>query len=339
MATDNGARFIAEQLASLVGQEVMPFELVVCDDGSSDGTPEIVEAFAATAPFPVRVYRNERNLGYGDNFFKAARLCTGDWIAFCDQDDVWLPSRIGDARAAILSNPGIVLVLQNAFLCGEDLSHKGTLFPNILRPRRYSAFSQPGFWVWEGFMQTVDKAIFLEIDTVNRSPSYSHQGQSIVHDTWACLIANLRGGFVVLPGAAALYRRHQGSVSGSHAQRSAAALISNSLPVGSDYYAFRARSAVGTAEYLERQGASPKVSGGANFIKASERFRVLAEVYDLRADLYSAPSLPSRLLTFLRLSAKGGYIGPGIIALGWKSGAKDFAYSLGLFGILRRVRG
>lgn len=43
MATYNGARFIAEQLASLATQEVLPYELVVCDDGSTDGTPEIVE--------------------------------------------------------------------------------------------------------------------------------------------------------------------------------------------------------------------------------------------------------------------------------------------------------
>lgn len=339
MATYNGARFIAEQLRSIAGQDVLPFELVVCDDGSSDGTPEIVEQFAASAPFPVRLYRNERNLGYGDNFFKAALLCTGDWVAFCDQDDVWLPNRIGDASAAILSHPGIVLVLQNAYLCAEDLSHNGTLFPNILRPRRYSAFTQPGFWVWEGFMQTVDKSLFHEIDTVERSPSYSQRGEAIVHDTWACLIANLRGGFVVLPGVAALYRRHQASVSGSHAQRSAAALIGDSLPVGSDYYTFRARSAVGTAEYLERQGAAPNVSDAANFMEASKRFRVLGEIYDLRAALYSAPSLPSRLLTFLRLTAKGGYIGPGIISLGWKSGAKDLAYSLGLFSLLRRLKG
>lgn len=338
MATYNGARFIAEQLDSIAVQDVLPFELIVCDDGSNDGTPEIVEQFAASAPFPVRLCRNERNLGYGDNFFRAARLCTGDWIAFCDQDDVWLPNRISDARAAILSNPGIVLVLQNAYLCAEDLSHNGTLFPNILRPRRYSAFTQPGFWVWEGFMQTVDKSLFHEIDTVDRSPSYSQRGESIVHDTWACLIANVRGGFVVVPGVAALYRRHQAAVSGSHAQRSAAALVSDSLPVGSDYYAFRASSAVGTAEYLQKQGVSPNVSDAANFIAASKRFRVLAEVYDLRAALYSASSIPSRLLTFLRLTAKGGYVGPGIIALGWKSGAKDLAYSLGLFGILRRVK-
>jgi len=49
MATYNGARFIAEQLASLATQEVLPCELVVCDDGSSDGTPETVEAFAPSA--------------------------------------------------------------------------------------------------------------------------------------------------------------------------------------------------------------------------------------------------------------------------------------------------
>ena len=92
MATYNGAAFIDEQLRSLAAQTVLPSELVVSDDGSTDGTLVHVERFAEVAPFPVLVLRNTEPLGYGENFLRAARLATGDCIALCDQDDVWLPT-------------------------------------------------------------------------------------------------------------------------------------------------------------------------------------------------------------------------------------------------------
>ena len=68
MATFNGKKFILDQLESIRKQTVLPCELVVCDDGSTDGTIDIIEKFSKSAPFPVRWYLNENNLGYADNF-------------------------------------------------------------------------------------------------------------------------------------------------------------------------------------------------------------------------------------------------------------------------------
>lgn len=94
LCTCNGARFLGEQLASLVDQTLRPIELVVCDDASDDGTWQLLEEFRHSAPFPVRLRRNTRRLGIGQNFEQAIRLCTGDVIALCDQDDVWLPDKL-----------------------------------------------------------------------------------------------------------------------------------------------------------------------------------------------------------------------------------------------------
>ena len=87
-----------EQLADLAAQSVLPAELVVCDDGSTDDTLAILERFAITAPFPVRVHRNSERLGYRANFLKCAGLCRSDLIAFCDQDDRWAPRKIETMR-------------------------------------------------------------------------------------------------------------------------------------------------------------------------------------------------------------------------------------------------
>src|SRR4051794_37441524 len=94
MATYNGDRYIREQLDSLARQNLLPFELVVTDDGSSDGTLDILKAFSERAPFPVRIFRNPTRLGYEENFLKAASLCNGDVISFCDQDDIWVDRKL-----------------------------------------------------------------------------------------------------------------------------------------------------------------------------------------------------------------------------------------------------
>ena len=89
MATYNGSRFIDEQLQSLNRQTVIPAELVITDDCSTDGTMDIVQQFARSARFPVRFERNSERLGYRANFMRAAQLCVSDVISFCDQDDIW----------------------------------------------------------------------------------------------------------------------------------------------------------------------------------------------------------------------------------------------------------
>ena len=68
MATYNGAKYIRDQLETLARQSLSPMELVVTDDGSTDETLNIVEAFSAVAPFPVLVFRNATRLGYGTIF-------------------------------------------------------------------------------------------------------------------------------------------------------------------------------------------------------------------------------------------------------------------------------
>jgi glycosyltransferase involved in cell wall biosynthesis len=94
LCTYNGARFLDEQLASLAAQTWRPLELVVCDDRSTDSTLAILAKFASTASFPVRIVQNGAWLGYKSNFKKAACLCQGELITFCDQDDIWLPTKL-----------------------------------------------------------------------------------------------------------------------------------------------------------------------------------------------------------------------------------------------------
>lgn len=331
MATYNGEKFIQEQLESLTSQQLLPCELVVTDDGSSDSTLELLQAFAETAPFPVRIHENETNLGYSDNFLKAAKLCTGDWVAFCDQDDVWLPNKLIDAARAIEQHAEVSLILQNAHLCNANLTQRGRLFPDRIKTGRHREGSQYGFWVWVGFLQTIKANLFRELGDGQRPPNYfpGHAFQS--HDKWTCMVANAIGGFAVLDRPAALYRRHDAALTGQYLEQSASERIGKAMTVGADHYGFLSMVAASTCQYLEcMASACRRADWRAKLLKAARGFNHIDQIQNRRAGLYSAPSFVGRISFFFSILIRGGYFGPALVAMGWKSAAKDLACALGL---------
>lgn len=101
----NGGKYIAEQLDSILQQTVPVDEIVVCDDGSSDGTRGILEGYRNRHPGIFSLHYNDENLGYIKNFEKAINLCTGDLIFLSDQDDIWLPEKVARVKQAAKANP------------------------------------------------------------------------------------------------------------------------------------------------------------------------------------------------------------------------------------------
>lgn len=94
LATWNGERFLSEQLESYLKQTRLPDELVVSDDCSKDGTLDVLNEFARTAPFEVRILKNSERAGFAANFGRAIGACRADIILLSDQDDIWLPSHV-----------------------------------------------------------------------------------------------------------------------------------------------------------------------------------------------------------------------------------------------------
>ena len=125
MCTYNGARYVDEQLDSFVAQARRPDELIVCDDGSTDGTAERVRAFAGRAPFPVSLHVNEQTLGVVANFEQAVTRCTGDVILLSDQDDVWLAEKLQRFEQLLEARPEVGFVASNARIVDEQLRPLG----------------------------------------------------------------------------------------------------------------------------------------------------------------------------------------------------------------------
>lgn len=131
MTTYNGAKYLKEQLDSIVEQTLLPEEIIICDDCSSDETIEIIKNHRLFNI--IRLNINETRIGVVQNFIKATSLCkSNNYIAFSDQDDVWFPMKLeknynalrildkGNAPALVYSDSVFVNadgeILNNSFM-------------------------------------------------------------------------------------------------------------------------------------------------------------------------------------------------------------------------------
>jgi hypothetical protein len=122
LCTYNSARYITPQLSSILAQKPPPLEVVVCDDGSTDETLDLVRAQAAEHPSggAIRIAATARVGGTAPNFSRALAHCRGDYIALSDHDDVWAPGRLSVALAAAQDAPQPALVFSDARLIDGD---------------------------------------------------------------------------------------------------------------------------------------------------------------------------------------------------------------------------
>lgn len=94
LAAYNGAAFIREQMDSILSQTVEDVKIVFSDDGSSDGTLEILKEYERRFPDRVRGLYGEATGSPQGNFFRLLTSVTDDYVMLCDQDDVWLPDKV-----------------------------------------------------------------------------------------------------------------------------------------------------------------------------------------------------------------------------------------------------
>lgn len=202
MATYNGAKYLQEQLDSFVAQTRQPDELVVCDDASTDTTVDILESFRQQAPFAVRIYRNETNLGFVKNFEKALSLCTGDIIFLSDQDDVWFESKLAVVLQYFQDNPDTMVFINDYYVSDEEC--KNPLFSKL------SNIESMGFgedWYVAG-CSTALRSRFLDI--ILPIPEHIHG-----HDSWINKLAIFTRKRMIIRQALQLYRRHPENTSNS----------------------------------------------------------------------------------------------------------------------------
>lgn len=101
MPSWNTGRFIAESIQSVLNQTYSNWELLIVDDCSTDDTDEVVASFHDER---IKYYINEKNLGAALTRNRALREAKGEWIAFLDSDDLWMPQKLERQVAFMLDN-------------------------------------------------------------------------------------------------------------------------------------------------------------------------------------------------------------------------------------------
>jgi len=123
LASKNGEKYIKEQLESFNNQTVLPDELIISDDCSTDKTIELINQFMnKEAKFPVKIFQNSTTLGVSKNFENALMKCSGDIIFISDQDDRWFESKIFEVTKLFQENQSIKTIINNQLITNEDLS-------------------------------------------------------------------------------------------------------------------------------------------------------------------------------------------------------------------------
>jgi len=199
MATFNGARYLRQQLDSILAQMRDGDELIVVDDASQDDTAQIVRSYGDAR---IQLHVNQDNLGHVASFSRALGLARHPCLVLADQDDIWAEGRLAKLRDA-LAAPGVWLATGNAKFIDASGAAIAPVYPgldpadskrhglNILRIFRGTAFYYGCNMAFRAELAQLALPI----------PAYVES-----HDLWLAMAANLAGANLHL-GEVLLYRR------------------------------------------------------------------------------------------------------------------------------------
>ncbi len=130
----NGSAFLDEALESVFAQTLAPCEVIVVDDASTDGTWDLLTAAARRAPVRLRLIRLPKNSGSPARPINVAlKAASGEYVAICDQDDVFCPEKLQDQVAIFEQHPEIACVASLAGRVGhpEELFQPDALIKEV----------------------------------------------------------------------------------------------------------------------------------------------------------------------------------------------------------------
>ncbi|HEX5258778.1 MAG TPA: glycosyltransferase [Sphingomicrobium sp.] len=307
MATFNGSAYLGQQLADLAAQTTLPAELVVCDDGSTDETLDILEQFAASAPFRVRVRRNPERLGYRSNFLKCASLCQSDLIAFCDQDDRWLPTKLA-TMLTYFDDPDVLLAFHGAAIIAQDERPLGH-FAQAARPIGASPPLSGSPWTFAlGFTQIFRRSL---CDCDRWWPlSLDHNSAEVrmAHDQWYFFLASVLGTIVNVDTPLVRYRQHDRNVFGwSKAKRRWHSRLLDRVRSVALLAERRVDAATQRAIILDAAAGALPSPFRERALKGADAYRHLAALCAKRAGIYAGTSFIGRARSFASLVRARGY--------------------------------
>jgi len=257
LCTRNGARFLPDQVRSICTQDPPPRQIVVSDDGSTDGSVDVVRSTLgecrAAQTIELVVFENNPPLGVTRNFEQAVRACTQPLVALCDHDDVWHAGRLARMAAQFEARPELLLLHTDARLVDAQGQPLGsTLFHALeVQPTELNAIANG-----HAFDVLLRRNLVTGATTMFRRSLLDVAlpfPPEWVHDEWLGAIAAATGVMDVMPEPLIDYRQHASNQIGAR-RLSMGEKIARAFAPRGDKHLGRARRAQALFERLQQLG-------------------------------------------------------------------------------------
>jgi glycosyltransferase involved in cell wall biosynthesis len=216
LATYNGERFLREQIDTILAQTYEPLTILARDDGSTDATPALLATYAAQHPTRFRILTGPPTGSAKYNFIELLKYSSADYIAFADQDDIWLPEKIALEMQAMQqleathSSQTPLLVFTDLRVVNQTLEilhasfwqHQPIHSTNIHRLNRLLAQN-----VATGCTALINRPLG---ELATHMPAEAH-----MHDWWIAILACTFGASQPIAQQTVLYRQHDSNVLGA----------------------------------------------------------------------------------------------------------------------------
>jgi glycosyltransferase involved in cell wall biosynthesis len=217
LATYNGARFLREQIDSIMAQDYGNIRVLARDDGSTDETVEILAQYAERFPSRFRVLPGGVATGNPkNNFLLLMKASTADYICFSDQDDVWLPDKVSRTKQAMdqlearWGTKLPLLVFTDLHLVDDQLKILHTSFWAYMNidPARINRLA-------EMMVQSVVTGCTAMLNRPLLELSVRMPEEAYMHDLWISWLASFMGKSSSVKTQTVLYRQHDRNVLGT----------------------------------------------------------------------------------------------------------------------------
>lgn len=200
-----------KQLNSINNQTYSNIEIILLDDSSvNEKYLDIIETTGIIKRFPVRIYRNDENLGSNKTFEKLVNLASGDYLAFCDQDDIWSDDKIEVLVSEIENNSNTLLVYSDMKVIDDN---DIVIYDSMSTYRKRHIFLEGDNLfkqlIYRNFV--VGCTMLVKKDIVLKSLPFL---DSMVHDHYIALFASCFGNIKFVNKALISYRQHANNQTG-----------------------------------------------------------------------------------------------------------------------------
>lgn len=216
LATYNGEKFLQAQLQSIIDQTYSNWKLYIRDDCSTDATISMITDFEKKYPEKVKVLSNlQKNLGAKMSFGELLKEADEPYYMFCDQDDVWLPTKIersfSEMKKAEEAHPGSpVLCFCDATVTDEKLQ---VISPSFWKSTRVNPFSVKKGKMFEIFNCAPGCTMILNRSLKNHL--FPFPKKAPMHDWWISIMAQRKGIVNPIDERLIFYRQHSSNTIGA----------------------------------------------------------------------------------------------------------------------------